>query len=432
MIDWVDRLNEQGSQDMPDMGPAATGGMPGQMPGATPSPGEPSVTNPPQEEPEAAGKKGEGEDQTQDPQAPDMEGIHDESADFETWRKEYFELAIKGDTNEMLDAIGQVRDRNLNAKQRRFVEDNLQCVLLRQDANFDKASKEIRKLINQELDRNNPAVSLMQHIMNTIQAYPILHNVFIKLAGQGALKSELHRQMIGALAGAVQTGSGPGSMKPDLIFPAKDYSIDISTRFYTTWGDIALGKWTLQEDDPERYLSDPELERLQEGSPEEKRVLRRRVCMESIADKFSGRCVLVHVVNPEDGMVHAFGWDIAESLRAGYKEGKLVVRKRQSQMRDAMIDDDGAIIPLFSYVFNYKRETGEVGAGGEAKPQNAPFLEQRDGTLYLTTEAEIIQELGGGMPGMMFESFPYRGNPSDIVTLMRCYPSSVEMLMRRC
>jgi len=414
---------EQGSE-APDMGPPTGDAMMNPM-GMPPDPNASRPAPEPEEEP-AGGMPPEGEG----PAAPDMGDVSDESTDFDTWRRDFFDLAIKGDTNQMLNAIGQVRDRDLGASERRFVEDNFQILLLRQDANIDKASKEIRKKITEELDRNNPGVSVMQHITNTLEAYPMLNEIFIKLAGQGGFKGELHRRLIGALTGSIQRGVG--GFKPDLIYPARDYTIDISTRLYTKYGDINLGKWTLREDDPDKYLSEPELERLQDGSPEEKKVLRRRVCMESIATKYKMRAFLIHVVEPENGMIHAFAWDIAEGLRAGYKEGKLVVRKKKSEYREAMIDDNGAIIPLFAYTINYKRETGEMTGDGQAKGEDVDFMEQRDGVLYLTASPETLQELAGGMPGMWYQTMPYQGNPSDLVTLMRCVPSTVEILMRRC
>lgn len=413
---------EQGPE-APDMGPPTGDAMMNPM-GMPP---DPNAGNPPPGD-DPAGQM--PPDQSDEPIAPDMSDVSDESTDFETWRREYFDLAIKGDTNQMLDAISQVRDRDLGAADRRFVEDNFQILILRQDSNIDKASKEIRKKITDELDRNNPGVSVMQHITNTLEAYPMLNDIFIKLAGQGGFKGEGHRRFIAALIGGIQTGVG--GFKPDLIYPARDYTIDLSTRLYTKYGDINIGKWTLREDDPDKYLSEPELERLQDGSPEEKKVLRRRICMESIATKYKMRAFLIHVVEPENGTIHAFAWDIAEGLRAGYKEGKLVVRKKQTEYREAMIDDNGAIIPLFAYTINYKSETGEMTNTGEAQSKDVDFMEQRDGVLYLTADPETIQELSGGMPGMWYQSLPYQGNPSDLVTIMRCVPSSVEMLMRRC
>lgn len=417
---WLeqDDLPMQMPAGMPDMG-----GQPN-MPNDQ---GDPNIANMPDGEP----SQDMGDDDiTNDPQSPDMEDFSDNSSDFEEWRKEFFDLAIKGDANLILDAIGQVKDRKLTAPQRRFVEDNFQIALLRQDANFDKASKEIRKLMNQELDRNNPSVSIMEHLKNTLQSYPVINDIFVKLAGQGAFKAELHRRMIGALLGAVQTGSGGN--RQDLIYPARDYSINISTRFYTEFGNVNIGKWTLQEDDPGRYLTEPELERLQEGSPEEKRVLRRRICLESISTKFSTRAFLVHVLEPDTGTLHSFAWDVSEALHAGYKEGLLVVRKRKSSFRDAMIDDNGDILPLFEYSINYKQNTGELNKFGVSQSEEVPFLEQRNGSLYLLADSALLQQISGGMPGMRYHSQPYQGNPSDIIMLMRCAPSTVEMMMRRC
>ena len=425
LYDWNLSEADDGDHSAPDaFGPpvggpgfSGPGGMPNNAarPQGSQQQKPPKPEEPPEDEP------------VDDPQAPDVPEEEEDDDDFETWRSNYFELAIKSDTNEMLASIEQVRDRQLDAAQRRFVEDNFQIVTLRQDANFDKASKEIRKQIIQELDRNSPAVSLLQHIQNTLQAYPVLQNIFIKLAGQGGLKSELHRRMIGALLGAVQLGSGPGSDKPDLIYVAQDFTVDISTRFQTTWTDLGLGRWTLEQGAPEEYLSESELERLQKGSPEEKRVLRRRICVESVADKYSKRAFLIHVVDPQSGDLSALAIDLAEMLRSGYQMGKLVVRKRKSSVQDIMIEDDGEIINLFSYSMNYRKTDEEA----EASAKEVPFIEQNGGMLFLTAEPETIQEVAGGMPGIFYQVYPYGGNPSDITSLLRTFPSTIELLMRR-
>ena len=44
----------------------------------------------------------------------------------------------------------------------------------------------------------------------------------------------------------------------------KNYSMKISTRFNSKFGAIDLGRWTLQQDDPQKYLADPELEKLRD------------------------------------------------------------------------------------------------------------------------------------------------------------------------
>ena len=413
-------------------------------PPGQPNPGVPPLPQPaaqpqaPQQPPAPAADDNAGkpkqddlpDDITNDPQSPDMPDFYDGSKDFETWKNDFMELSIKGDPNEMIDSINQVRDRKLDGVERRFVEDNTEVLLLRQDANYDRASKEIRRLISQELDRNNPSVSIVQHMTNTLESYPVLHNVFIKLAGRGAQKADLHRKHIAALLGAVVVGGGGD--KQDLLYAARDYSVNISTRITTQFGDVTVGPWTLQEDDPDRYLTESELDRLSDGSPEEKRVLRRRVILESISNKYRNRAFIINVIDPLEGTVHFYGWDMSEGLKAGYKEGKLVVRKKKSQFRDAQIDDNGAIIPLFDYAINYNKEKGELDERGSGKNQELPFMERRDGNLSLTAQLNILQELSAGMPGAVLVSTPYQGNPSDLPGILRCAPSIVETLMRRC
>ena len=98
-------------------------------------------------------------DVANDPQAPDMPD-QKEKQDFETWKNEYFKSIVRGDVNKMIEMIQQIRDANLDAYPRKFVEDNLQILFLRQNANIDKASKSIRNAIKQNLDQNNPSVKI--------------------------------------------------------------------------------------------------------------------------------------------------------------------------------------------------------------------------------------------------------------------------------
>lgn len=379
------------------------------------------------QQPQGQGQ-GQPQDFTQDPQSPDVPEAQ-EPMDFQSWKIEFFDLAIRGDANQLIDALNEVRDTDLAAPDRKFVEDNMQVMFLRQDANIDKASKEVRKLIKQELDRANPANTVMQHITNTLEAYPSLNEVFVKLCGLYALKGDMHRKFMAALTGAIQVG-GAGD-KEDLIYPEKDYTINFSTRFYTDYGNVAVGDWSPQEDDARKYLSEPEAERLEEGSPEERQVLRNRVVLESIAERFRNRAFLIHIMNPADGTLHAIGWDVAECLRQGYQEGKFVVRPKKGVAKNAMFTLDGALVPLNELSIFYVRQT-ENDIQGTITKREVPFMERRDGKLYLIADVDTVQEVTSAVPGFYFKDMPYQGNPSDIPTMMRCVPSAVEMLLRRC
>jgi hypothetical protein len=247
--------------------------------------------------------------------------------------------------------------------------------------------------------------------------------------GLRGMKGECHRGFIAALLGAIQVGSG--AFNEDLIFNEKDYAIRISTRFNSRFGDVHLGEWSLKTDDPERYLKPPELKRLEEGSPEERDVLRRRVVMESIAEAFKTRAFIINVVGT-DGTIYTFGWDIASSLRSAYHEGKLVIRARDDSSTEAMIDGDGAIIPFVDIKIMYVQNTGEMDENGKPIKQEVEFLSRRYGQLFLTAQLSTVKEASSAFQGIIFKEMPWDGNPSDILTLTRCIPSLPELILRQC
>ena len=419
----------------PDSPPAA-GGVDPAMQVAGPdaitqmgAPGDPSAANPPQPVAPPAEAAKEMPDVTSDPEAPDMPEKVDDK-DFEQWKSAYFKSSTTGDVNAMIDLINQVRDMDLEPYPRKFVEDNLQILFLRQNANIDKACKEIRRLIKENLDQNNPSVSVVNHMTTVLQKVPELNSVFIKLKGLLGMKADLHRKFIASLLGAVQVGSGGNT--EDIILNEKDYSIRASTRFNEKWGRVDIGRWSLKEDDPERYLAEAEQKRLEDGSPEEKDVLRRRVVMESIAETFKKRAFVINVVGT-DGTIQTLGWDIAGSLRNAYTSGKLVVRTSQSDNNEAMIDDDGAIVPYVDIKVKYLKDA-EGGVDDEGRPakEEHDFMERIDGMLFLTAQFNILKEAASSFSGIVLKENPYNGNPSDLRTLMRCVPNAPEILLRQC
>lgn len=369
------------------------------------------------------------DDVEEDPTDPDIEE-EETPKDFEEWRHEFFELSIKGDIKEMLDSIAQVKQTKITeSSQKKFVEDNLQILLYRQDANISKATKEIRNLISDDLDRTNPGTTIMQHVTAILEKDQTINQVLLKLTGLYGLKGDLHRKWLAALLGAVQVGGGGN--REDLLYSDTEYTINISTRFHTQFGEVTLGKWSLKSDDPERYLSEPEMDRLSEGSPEEKQVLRRRVILESISEKFKKRAFLIHIVHP-DGTINSLGWDLGDSLLAAYREGKLVVRGRQNEEKDAMISDNGEIVTLIDLDILYVKETGESDDNGRPQMVEVPFMERRDSVLYLVADLETLNMAASSMSGIFFREVPYTGNPSDVDAISQCIPSVYEILNRKC
>ncbi len=421
-------LAEQGPDDFGAAADPTMGGTPATQPG---TPEDPMGQNQgqPQMEPNAMSMdKQPGEDISNDPQYPDMPE-EQEQDDFEIWKIKFVKESIKGDPNALTQKILSVRERELEPSQRKFVEDNLDISFLRQNANVLQISNEIRKKIKQDFDRTNPATILTRHITETLSQSPLLNEVYLKLMGLGGAKGDQHRKFVASLLGAIQVGSG--GVNEDLVFEEKDYSIRISTRFNARWGDVNIGRWYLREDDPERYLKDVEIDRLEGGSPEEKDVLRRRVVIESIAETYRERAFLINVV-AQDGTVYHLGWDLGTSLKAAYLDGKLVVRTADNDSKEAFIDEEGSVIRVPNMNIYYVKESGELDGDGKPEIEELEFISHRDGVLYLVAQLDLIKEASTTLQGITFKETIWQGNPTDVLKIMRCVPSSPEMLLRQC
>lgn len=369
------------------------------------------------------------EDVSDDPPAPDMPEEREEQ-DFEIWKLNYFKESIKGDPEKLMEMISPMREKEeLEPYQRKFIEDNWNIQLIRQSSNVMSASKNIRKNIRDQLDKNNPSTSVVSHLYSNLESVPNLNEVFIKMMGYSGNKGELHRKYIAALIGAVQVSSSPD--KENIIFNEKEYSIKISTRLNSEWGDLAIGSWSLKEDDPGRYLSEPELARLSDGSPQEKDVLRKRIIIESIANHFEEQSFIINVVD-ENGTIYYMGWDIANCLRGAYADGNIVVKTTKSENSEAMISDDGEIVPMIDLKIYLSKETEGKDEYGNIKREEVEFIERRKGMLFLTASNLTMKDASSYMQGIEYKEIPYPGNPSDLKIIKRCVYSTHDLLMRQC
>jgi hypothetical protein len=422
-------LAEQNPGDFGAAADPTAGGVPMTQPG---TPGDPMGQNlAPANAPNAMSvdqQPGEEQDLSNDPDYPDMPEDQEQD-EFEVWKIKFIKESIKGDANSLIQKILSVRNRELEPVQRKFAEDNLDICFLRQNSNVLQASNQIRKKIKQDFDRTNPATTLVRHITDTLDESPLLNEVYIKLLGLGGAKGDQHRKFVGSLTGSVQVGSG--GQNEDLVFEEQDYSIRVSTRFNARWGDVNLGRWYLRKDDPERYLKNAEIDRLEGGSPEEKDVLRRRVVIESIAEFYKERAFIINVV-AQDGTVYHLGWDLGTSLKSAFLDGKLVVRTKSNDTEECFIDEEGSVINVPNMNIYYVKESAELNSDGSAEIEEIEFISHRDGVLYLTAQLNLIKEASTTLQGILFRETLWQGNPTDILKIMRCVPSSPEMLLRQC
>lgn len=420
---WLEEQDMQ-AQDTADQAP------PGNVPAADPSAdmSGPDVTAMSAEDEDQGQDQEQPEDVTQDPESPDMPEEDDSNEDFEIWKSNYFKESIKGDADKLMEMMSPMREKELEPYQRKFVEDNWNVQLLRMNSNISEASKQIRKMVRDQLDKNNPATSLANHIVNTLESIQGLKDTYIRMMGYSGNKGELHRKFLAAITGSVQVSSSPD--KENIIFNEREYSIKICTRLNSEWGEVAIGSWCLREDDAERYLSEPELKRLSEGSPQERDVLRRRIVIESIAKQFEEMSFLINVVS-EDGTIYHLGWNMSNALRGAYAEGRLVVKTVKSENSEAMISDDGKIVPMIDLKVYYVKPSADVDEG-DSEEDEVEFMERRNGMLFLTAGLPTIKEAAESMQGIEFKEVSYPGNPSDLKVLKRCVYSAHDLLMRRC
>jgi hypothetical protein len=419
---WLAEMDIPAAGGQPDPG---AGGPPTSMPGG---PGDPMAQNPGQLPPQGGGSPVPQQEPMEEPDAPDMPDMG-EDVNFETWKKEYMKASVKGDPNVLLDMIGQVRDKELDPNPRKFVEDNLQVCFLRQHQDFLIPSKKLRTMVKDQLDRTAPGTSLIQYLTQVLDESPLVAQILLKLPNTGGGKGDYHRKFLAAMLGAVQVGSGAGN--EDLVYNEKDYSILVSTRFNTRWGDVNLGRWSMKEDDAQRYLKPAELQRLEGGSPEERDVLRRRVVMESISETFKLRAYLINAVS-DDGTIGHLGLDLGNCLRAAYTDGKLVVRTKDSDARSAFIDEEGQVVPIPDMNIYYVKQAEDMDEKGQQDTEEIEFIAYRDGNLYLTAQPDVLKEAASTLQGLVYKETPFQGNPTDLVRISRCVPSAAEVLMKQC
>lgn len=425
---WLKNRKVIVEADMPPPAGQPDAGPPAPPAAAGAPPADPNAA------PAGAAPPAQPQDISGDPQHPDMPE-EQEDQDFEQWKREFAKESVKGDPNTLEQMILSVRDQDLEPNPRKFVEDNLQINFLREKKDILIPSQKIRKMITDQLDQNFPAGSIVSYMVEVLNENPLLNQIYIKLLGAYGGRMDYHRKFVAALLGAFQVAGGPrnpnGNSNEDLVLEQKDVSVRISTRFAVRWGEIPLGTWMMNEQDPERYLKGPELERLEAGSPEEKDVLRRRIVVESIAKMFEERAFIINTVSKE-GTVGHLGLDLGNCLRAAYVDGKLVMRTKNSDVAAAFIDQDGRIVSIPDMGIYYVKESQELNDRGQPENEELEFIGHRNGTLYLRANADLIKEASQSLQGFVYQETPWTGNPTDLMRVTRCTPTVSEIIMKDC
>jgi len=273
-------------------------------------------------------------------------------------------------------------------------------------------------------------------VSSEIEPYKAITDCLVKLPAFYSMKSDLYRKAMGAMMNGVQIGSG-GSLE-DLFIPLGEdgVGIKVCTRCYTDFGNIQIGKWNLQFNDPENFLSDAELQKLNNtGSPEEKEVLRKRVVVESIAENFKDKVYLCMIVDPNMGERHEIGFNFAELMRDGWKNGYISIEFKASVGKgEAGVQVDGELIDLQEVQIDYIKENADkLDEEGKPVKEHVELMEVKNGFLYVTVMGdEFTNFANDAQAGLFYSSKPFDSGPEELLKVQRCVPDIKEILLKKC
>jgi hypothetical protein len=134
----------------------------------------------------------------------------------------------------------------------------------------------------------------------------------------------------------------------------------------------------------------------------------------------------------DNGTIYFIGLDLSNVLRSGYDNGVLTVSTFQNDASEALFDAEGNLTTLQDIKIQYQKETGEMDENGSPLKDKTEFLVKKDGMLLINASLETLMDAAGNVNGLSIKELPFNGNPSDLINLIRCVPSSPELILRNC
>lgn len=353
----------------------------------------------------------EGDDTDGDSKEDELELL-----DFDDFREEYIDLSVNAKPDDLLDKLDDLQGIiDLGPKEKKFVSDNLHILLLMKEQEIYEASRKLHH-IEDPLD-------LIGQLSDVLNRAETLRDVILKLPSFFGMKPDLYRKFFAALIGGVQIGGG-GTVEDVVLSPTKGQRLLFSTRFYTLFGSIHLVPWSLGSEDADLYLRDAERERMEKGSPEEKKILLKRVFLQSISQTLEGRVFVICVVNRATGKRTDIAIRLDQFLTDGYERGILQVD----------IEEDPDVLVILP--------TGEETQVGklvvrfvnpdEPNSEAIRFLELKQSMIHLVADEGVIEDAINSIGAGYFSRNEYEGTPEELETTQKCVPTLQEMLLKRC
>lgn len=345
----------------------------------------------------------------------------DESTQFAEYMNEYAKTVSKhADNPDLLrDALTIVRDKtDLNPTQRNFIEMNWSALSLLDERSVVDAQRQIRK--------STDVGSMLQAAFAQVDASPDLQEAIQRMANMGPDKSNMFRQYLAALLGGVVV---PGSTGGEVsITPKKsEETIILRPQAYTTWGFVDLGPVTLDGKSIDEYLGEEERTKLDQGAPEERRVLRNRLFIEAIANQLAGGTWCILVLNTDDGSWETVSFD-ANFFREAYEGGKIaVIEAAPEPTGELAVDEEGNFVTMATWGLAALSdvEEGQLDSAGERVPAKTPIASIQGGRLVWSANTDSMR-----MAGLDVSSHTWSvGTPEELRKVQRSIPDARAKLM---
>ena len=380
-----------------------------------------------------------------------------EPDEFTVQQLEYLNLLFRNKSEQYAAHLAKMRELDpslLTPSRRRFIDDNLSVASMLLEASVADFSRKFKTKIKAA----GSFSEAWDDVGSILESNRDLGEAFFKLGRLGAARADAARKLIAALASGAQIGSGGDG--PDIIIPTEKNGkgVWLGIKAGVNWSNIEIARWQLSADDPGRYLDEVEAQRLENGSPEERAVIRKRLVVESVSAALSDYEVLIIVANP-DGTWEELCFTPSTFIKDAFQQGTVTVIEIQDDGSGSSFTSDGKIASCvrFGFVFVETQpapfsspveylateqaepeppSTDEPEPTPEAAPEEpqpiGTFIEQRGDRLVLSLPPGGAARLAEAA-SMFYASRTWTA-PDDVSKLRAyyCVPDARDVLFKRC
>jgi hypothetical protein len=326
----------------------------------------------------------------------------------------------KVNKEELVNFLKGIGKQAASASERAFIDSNLSSLSLLEET----VVEEIRKRIKKEKEPE----AIVTALEEVLDSYGEMGEALQRLSAAGPDKSNLWRQLVAALCnGAVV----PGVIGGEVHCPRGKNEEPIVLRPICTlnWGYVDLGAVRITSTSPEDYLNDENRRLLASGAPEERRVLRNRVFVESVSDQLGGGHYVVLAIQQEDPNWELVGFT-ADIFRESYEAGSLTVLESMPGLSGSLaVDRDGQWVTMTTWRMATINQN-EVGVDletGVQKPKIEIIAELQGDRFVWVGDGDAFNDIGANVGKRTFK----QNNSEKAEQIRQSIPDARERLMGR-